>query len=793
MLIDENNLPDEEEVIDRVKADILHYGIESFSRAIPSSADGLKPVARRILYVLWENNIKGLVKVSKLGGMTMSYHVHGDKSITDVIVKMSQDGITVNHSLLSPEGSFGSISDLNAASPRYISTKVSNFGYDCVISLMDSNAMEMIEAESDFGEKEPLYLPSKIPIVLLNGTMGIAESYVTNIPQHNLIEIANLVIKFIKNKDVTAYELSSGLYPDYVVGGTIVNGDDVRSNYYNKSAGSVIKVRGDVEIDLPNNRILVRSMPLSYDFDSFIDKVKTILNDKDSNGNPKNLVLANISYIGEAKDSKVTDPYIYITCKNGSNLVEILDNLYKYTNLENSNKIDLTFYHNSKIKESNIKDIIKDWYDANYILRRRKIIHTINNLENRAHVLEGLYKVYDVIDEVIEIIRKSNDSKEDVVIKLKNKFGLSLIQARGIYEMQIGNLTKRSKSDLMDTINKVKENIKKNGEDLLNIDGIMINDLEELKRKYGRPRRTKIISKLEDRGDLVVSNGSILATRNNIGIFDSSNIISGKSILNGFKGVKIDNVWVKEIVNSHRIDDNIKSIAVFYENGTVNSITPTNLNCWINNKQCEENGFITAICPIYNNLIGTILCISDDGYIKRFDPESITTRASCSGITVKNCIYIPNKNEDDSILMVNKSGNYSYIKIKDVPILGKSAKGVMSNFESGKGVHITVVDDKNSHIVVLMSNETINSGFVYTVDKNDLKLMNRTNKLKKLYNFDNFNCSGISVIDMNIKDQIGLFISDKSTMSLKISNLKNLKEPRKISCIAFDFIPIQIN
>lgn len=793
MLLDENNIPVKEEVISRVKSDITHYGIATFNRFIPSSFDGLKPVARRILYICWEHRIDKLIKVSKLGGLVAGLHPHGDTSITDAIVKLAQDGVTANHALLHPEGTFGYISDLSPASPRYISTKVSNFGHDVVISLMDKNSMEMIEAESDWGEKEPLFLPSKIPLGLINGGMGVAVSFTSNIPQHNLSEIADIVVRFIKNKDISAFELSRGLYPDYVVGGTIINGDDIPEHYYNVcDSGGSVRVRGDTEIDLANNRIIVRSMPLSFDFDSFINKVKSIINEKDSSGNPKNLVLASISYIGEARDNNNSDPYVYITCKGGTNLVEVLDNLYKHTNLEYSNKINLTFNYNGKIKKGTLKEVIKDWYEANSMIRRRKIIYNINNLENKVHVLEGLLKIYPNIDTVISMIRNSSEAKDDVVLKLKRKFDLTLIQARGIYEMQIGSLTRRSKGELQKTIDKLKDAIKINTDNLMRIDDIMIEDVLEIKRKYGRPRRTKVISKLKEREDIVISNGAILASRNNIGIFDSSNIISGKKILNGFKGVKIDGKWVKEIINSHRIDDDISSVVTFYENGTVNIHNPSNINCWVNNKTVEESGFITAVCPVYKNIKGTILCISDDGNIKQFNPEdSITVRPSNSGMIVKNCIFVPDKNKDDTVLFVNENGEYLHIKISDVPLLGKTAKGVMTSFNNGN-IRMTIVDDSKTHIVVLMKNELLNTGFVYTIDKTEIKLMNRINKPKNLHQFKDFKCTGISDVDLNIKAQIGLFISENSTMSLKITNLRRLKEPRKISCIAFDFIPIEI-
>jgi len=795
MQIDEKNIPRVQEVFKRVKSDIYYYGVSTFSRFLPNIFDGFKPVVRRILYTIWSNNITKSVKVSKLAGLTVTYHPHGDVSISNTIIKMAQEGTTANYALLFPEGQFGTISDLSAASPRYISTRVSDFGYDAVISLMDTHTIELTDAESDFGEKEPKYLPTKIPIVLLNGSLGIVESFTSNIPQHNLIDIANVIIKYIKNKNISAREMSYGLYPDYVVGGTIINGDEIHENYYNNTVSKgIVKVRGDSEIDLPGNRIIVRSMPLSFDFDSLVSKVKDILNDKDKSGNPKNLVLSNISYIGEGRDSNDKDPYIYITCKSGTNLVEVLENLYKNTHLEFSNKINLTFSHNGKVRNCTIKEVIEEWYKVNYDDRQRKLIYQINNHENRIHILEGILKVYPNIDNIIAIIRKAKnkDENDDIILKIKNSFGLSLIQARSIFETKIGNLTSRSEKELASAISKLREKIKILASDLKCIDDIMINDLIDLKNKYGRPRRTKVIGKLKERSDIVVSNGAILATRNTIGVFDSTNIISGKRILNGLKGVKIDSKWVKGIINSHKIDDTISSVIVFYSNGSVNSIVPSVINSWIPNPSCEDCGFIKSVTPVYSSINGSVICISSDGMIKRFATEEIGTRVTQSKSIVENSIFVPNSMSEGTIILVNSKGEYLHIKISSVPIQSKNAIGVKTSFSSGKNVRMSITDENVNSFMVLMENTKLSEGYVYLIPISSIKTGSRTSNLKKLYNFQDFVCNGIGCLDINLKDQIALFISDNSTIGLKTTNFRNIDSPRKINCKAFDIITLTI-
>ena len=799
MDIDKNNIPGIEETVDRVKHDIYSYGIATFDRQIPSAYDGFKPIARRILYVCWKYKVRSPMKVSKFGGLVAGYHPHGDASITNSVIAMAQK-VKMNHPLLEGHGNFGTVGDMSTAAPRYITVNVSDFGYDAIVSLMDVKTMDMIESEADFGEKEPKCLPSKIPMMLVNGSSSITLSFTSNIPQHNLSDVVDATVKFIRNKNISPYELVNSdsytgkrWYPDYVCGGTIINGDEVPNHYLNKLDGSnVVKVRGDAEIDSINNRIIIRSMPHLFDLDSFTTRVKELMNEKDSNGNPKNLVLTGITGHGEFK-KEGCDPYVYLTCKSGTNLVEVLDNLYKNTNLEMSNKINLITSIEGKLKKCNLKDIISDWYEVNYDLRRRKIIYTISDLENKVHILEGVLKIYDHSDEAYAIIKKSTTNKDEIIKKLRDRFGLSLLQARHVYEMQFGSLSRRSKDDLATSVKKMHLEIKSLSDDLMNIDQLMIRDALELKEKYGRPRRTQIMSKLKERKDVIISSGAILATRNSIGVFDADNIISGKKILNGFKGVKINNVWVKEMVNTHKIENNIQSIAVFYESGMANVVYPlNNINCWIPNQSVEENGYIKAVCPIYKGN-GTVLCITTDGQLKRFELDALTSRIVNITTPIENCIFIPEGSEDKTVILVNQSGEYLNIKVSEVPTKGRTSQGVLSSFTSGKGVSMALSDGKSSHYVILLENTKLNDGYVLTQQIDELKVMSRTNKLKKLYQFDNFKCLGINIVDLTIKDQLGLFISENSTTSLKVTNLRNLNSPRKINIKAIDFIGIEIS
>jgi DNA gyrase/topoisomerase IV subunit A len=279
-------------------------------------------------------------------------------------------------------------------------------------------------------------------------------------------------------------------------------------------------------------------------------------------------------------------------------------------------------------------------------------------------------------------------------------------------------------------------------------------------------------------------------------IFDSSNIVSGKKILNGFKGVKINGTYVKEMVGSHRIDDNITAVAVFFENGNATLIQPSSVNCWLP-VNVEDGSFVKSICPVYN-VKGSVICITTDGSLKRFSLENLTNRNVNTTTTIENCVFVPDGYEDSSILLVNKDGLCSRIKVSDVPLKGRTSQGVLSSYDSGVGIHMTFLKSikgvcENSHYVILLENKKLGDGYVYARDIEDIKVGSRSAKLKKLFDFNDFTCTGISSVNLGIKEQVGLFISENSTSSLKTSNLKNLKTPRKINCRAFDFIGIEVS
>jgi len=779
--------PLQQELAERVIDDIVLYSKTTWFRALPSLFDGVKAVHRRALFSYWENVKEGSIKVVKLTGLTLAYHPHGDTSINNAIIDMTCDAV-VNHPLFKGEGSFGNISSFVAASPRYISVRISEFGKAVMMDSIDINTIDMISGE-DLDTKEPAYLPSKIPLVLINGSYGIAETTIVNIPQHNLNEIADRCIMYIKDKSINNNELSKGLYPDYVSGGVIVNAADL-TQMYNGVSGMSIKLRGEIEIDKENDRIIIHSLPHNVDQTTVIDQIRKLVYGEGKSDSAKNVAMSNVTFVGDEVDKKTGIPYIFLNCKQGSNLVEIVNNLYKNTSLEKSITVSMVLNENGVVRNCSLKQIINSWYSVNYSIRSRKITLSINKLENKIHVLEGIVKVYPNIDAIIGLIKTFSGSKEELTKILSKIYGLSLIQARSICEMQVSDLSRRSESDLKKSIADNKEKVRILSDELNHIDDLMINDLIELKNKFGRPRRTKIVQKLEENGVHSISNGVILFTRNSFSLFHLDSILNKRTYLD-FKAVKIDEKWVKEITGYHPVTSDIKSVLVFYNDATVSPVKVSMINKWLIDQNTEKHGFITAVCPIYDAVEGTVVCATSKGMLKRFDPKEIKSKSVSIDTVIESCIFVPRSHDGDMLMLLDEDGGYRYFPLEEIRETGRSSQGIMSGFETSN-LRMTVIDKEATHVVVMV--ESMNGeGLCYSIDIETISTTTRTTKLRKIIDFDQCKFSGIGSLNLNIKELLVIYFTRGLVTTCTGRVLKGMKTLRKLgSNKAFGLINVEL-
>lgn len=479
------------------------------ARALPDVRDGLKPVQRRILYSMNEMNLdpnKGYRKSARIVGDTMGkYHPHGDSSIYQAMVRMAQN-FSMRYMLVDGHGNFGSIDGYGAAASRYTEARMSKITA-AMLADIDKNTVDFVP-NYDENEKEPVVLPSRIPNLLLNGATGIAVGMATNIPPHNLGEVIDGVVLMIDNKkegrDTEIEDLMEYIKgPDFPTGATILGKSGIRAAY--KTGRGKIIVRSSVKIETMNNgreRIVVTEIPYMVNKLRLIEKIADLVKDKRVDG---------ISDLYDA--SSGDDIKIIIELKKDTNANVILNQLYKYTQLQETFGVIMIALVNGKPEVLTLKRILEEYlkHQEDVVTRRTKF--DLDKAQKRAHILEGLRIAIDNIDEVIQIIRTSYDNAKE---RLMERFSLSDVQAQAILDMQLKRLQglEHDKIDeeyrnLMALIKELTEIL---ADENLLLD-VIKKELLDLKAKYNDERRTKIVQNPGeiDIEDLIEEEASVIA------------------------------------------------------------------------------------------------------------------------------------------------------------------------------------------------------------------------------------------------------------------------------------------
>jgi DNA gyrase/topoisomerase IV subunit A len=764
----------EADMIDVTRANIEQYARATFERALAFLFDGLKPVGRRILYTMWEDKIYDHHKVAGIAGVTMSrYHPHGDKAISDALIKLAQP-FNMNHPLVDGQGNFGTQAGDPAASPRYIEAKLSDFARDVLTDDIDDHSIDYVD-NYDYRMKEPVYLPAKIPLLLVEGSYGIAEAFTASIPPHNLAEVVDICVRFIANKDIALDELVDGFYPDFPTGGEILNGLDIKA-CYTKGVPCSIKIRSKVTVDNHNSLITINELPYGVSFD-LIKRTVVESRVKDRELSP----FWNVIQL-QPNNQKPGRPY-EIDCKKEANLGEILFALFTQTQLESSRTLSLIVNVGEKPALVTIKDIVREWYNARCATKRRKMVYEISTLQNKTHVLEGIAKSHEKIDDIIQTIRKSTDRQTTIEAMVK-KFDLTPIQARGIYDMSLGSLSRYSKDDLTNTITKNKARIEELTHDLTRIDSIIVKELLEIKEKYHRPRRTTVLensqskSKRENNasGNMSIGNGMVLWSGDQVGLFDQDFLLHGKKINQGLGRSAI-------VDGSNPTTSEMKALVVFHKNGTAKRVELTTFrlpNAW----QKIGDSPIVSVIPVYDVDTETIVCLSEDYLIRQFNPNEISTRSVQVGKII-SAAYT--KGQKDMILVMDNVMNYLYLPKEEIPVLSRTANGVKTSIDDkAKGVFVSVMNSQSPSaiVVIRMGDNDMSQGYVHFVNPATLIAGKRTNKTKSLVEDAGYmRALGAStIVAKDLKTEL-ILIGQTELTSVPMKHVRATGAPRRVPMI----------
>ena len=471
---------------EEMKSAYIDYSMSVIvSRALPDVRDGLKPVHRRVLYGMHELGIRSNSSYKKsariVGEVLGKYHPHGDSSVYDTMVRMAQSW-SLRYLMVDGQGNFGSIDGDSPAAMRYTEARMKKISED----MMADIDKDTVEHQLNFDDtlKEPTVLPTRVPNLLVNGASGIAVGMATNMPPHNLSEIVDGTIAYIDNIEISTEELMQFVKaPDFPTGGIIYGYDGVKEAF--ESGRGRVVIRGKAEIEEINGKecIVVTEIPFQVNKSEMIRKTAELVNDKKIEG------ISNIRDESDRKGMRV----VYILKRDAIPNI-VLNMLYKYTALQSSFSVNNIALVNGRPKMLNLKDMISHFVNHRHEIVTRRAKYELKKAEERAHILEGMIIASDNIDEVISLIKSSNNA-EEAKSKLIEKFNLSDVQAKAIVEMRLRQLTGLEQDKLRteyDELQKTIEDLKDILEKKIRRMQIIKDELHEIKNKYGDERRSAI-------------------------------------------------------------------------------------------------------------------------------------------------------------------------------------------------------------------------------------------------------------------------------------------------------------
>ncbi len=459
------------------------------SRALPDVRDGLKPVHRRILYVMNNLGLRHTAKYRKsaavVGEVMGNYHPHGDSAIYDSMVRMAQD-FSMRYPLVDGQGNFGSVDGDSAAAMRYTEARMTGIAEEMLFDI-EKETVDFVP-NYDGSKKQPSVLPAKLPNLLLNGQMGIAVGMATNIPPHNLSELVDAIVMLIDKEDVTLDDLLTCVKgPDFPTGGIIFGNDSIRQAYGTGKGSVVVRAKAEIVEDKKGHEsIVITEIPYAVNRSTMVEKIAELVKDKRVVG---------ISDLRDESNRHGTK--IVIELKKDSYPKKILNQLYKMTPMQTAFHLNmLALVDNGRQPRIlSLEMMLREYLKHRQIVVRRRTEFELRKAKDRAHVLEGLKIALDHIDEVIKTIRASQTTDE-ARLNLMKQFKLSEIQARAILSMQLRTLAGLERKKIEDELAELMkliahlEGILSSESEILRV---IREELEELKAKYGDARRTQIV------------------------------------------------------------------------------------------------------------------------------------------------------------------------------------------------------------------------------------------------------------------------------------------------------------
>jgi DNA gyrase subunit A len=773
---------------DEMKTAYIDYSMSVIvSRALPDVRDGLKPVHRRVLYGMLDLGVlhnRPYKKSARIVGEVLGkYHPHGDASVYDTMVRMAQEW-SLRYMLVDGQGNFGSVDGDPPAAMRYTEVRFRKITEEMIADI----EKETVDFRPNFDDSltEPTVLPTRVPNLLINGASGIAVGMATNMAPHNLTEVIGAIIAYIDNREIDVAGLMKFVKaPDFPTGGIIYGYEGVKEAMETGRGRVVMRAKANIEQIGERERIIVTEIPYQINKAEMIKRQWELCNEKKIEG------------ISEIRDESNREGMriVYELRRDAISNV-VLNNLYKFTALQTSFSINNVVLVNGRPQILNLKDMIHYFVEHRHEVVVRRTKYELAQAEKRAHILAGLLIAIDHLDEVIKIIRESENpdvAKDELIVK----FSLSEIQARAILDMRLRTLTGLERDKLKAEYDELMKTIA-HLNDILNNEPLRYNiikdELIEIKEKFGDERRSEIVYIGDDlRIEDMIADEDVVVTISHMGYMKRTNLAEYRSQGRGGKGSKGTATRDEDFVEHMFIASTHNYLLLFTEKGqcywlrayevpegnkqskgraiqNLISIAPDDkVKAFINIKNLNDEEYIK------NNFI--ILC-TKDGIIKKTSVEAYSRPRTngINAITIREgdvLLEAALTNGKNEIMLATKMGKVCRFPEEKVRPMGRNASGVIGidlNDEEGGNnevIGMICIDDMQANVLVVSE-----KGYGKRSDIEEYRITNRGGKGVKTINITEKTGNLVGIKSVTDANDLMIITKNGITIRLNVSSLR---------------------
>lgn len=753
------------------------------SRALPDVRDGLKPVQRRVLFGMdglglsYSGPTRKCAKI--VGEVLGKYHPHDDSSVYDALARLAQPW-NQRYPMIFGQGNFGSMDGDHVAAMRYTEAKLQKMTDD-VLADIDKNTVDMT-LNFDDTEEEPTVLPTKAPLLLLNGSSGIAVGMATNMAPHNLGECCDAICAYIDNPDIDTDGLMQHIKgPDFPTGGIIMGVSGIKEAYETGRGKVVVRAKTDIEVaDNGRETIVVSEIPYMVNKKEMIEKIGQMVEDKKIEG---------ITYIND--ETSREGVRVVIRVKQGCNSNVVLNTLFKYTQLQSSFAFNNVALVKGRPRTLSLKDMIADFVDFRHdvIIRRTKF--ELDKAQKRAHILEGLLKAIDVIDEIIHIIRHSANVDE-AKAELISRFEFTETQATAIVEMRLRQLTGLEREKLQAEYDELERFIARCNEILGSVEEqmkVIKAETIELKNKYADPRRTEIRPSAEEfNPEDFYADEDVVITISHLGYIKRTPLTEYRTQARGGVGMKGSATRDEDFIDHIYIANMHSTMLLFTQSGrcywlkvyeipegsraskgraiqNVLNIPNDKILAYINVKTLKDQEYVAA-----NNIV----LVTKRGVIKKTSLEAYS-HPRTAGVNAVNLregdelVEALLTNGSEQVLIAARDGRCCRFEETDARPMGRNSTGVRGiNIEDTDEVIGAInydpgAEDAAAHTVLVVSE----NGFGKRTDFDEYRITNRGGKGVKTINITEK--TGKLIAIKNVTENDDLMIIEKSGLTIRMA------------------------